>query len=176
MRSPIGWPSGAGKNGDERLSEKQTTDSVAIKEIFDLEQLEVNIFHASLASLTSENRNHAFSGQVSGAIARVGGAYGRRCGYQYALAARPFSVAGRSYACPPSFWSSMSRDGGSFCTRYVSAVQPDYLACHMSTSLQKAKRASSTRTRYLRQPDSKENPEASSMKASDDEIIKQFQE
>lgn len=50
------------------------------------------------------------------------------------------------------------------------------LACHMSTSLQKAKRASSTRTRYLRQPDSKENPEASSMKASDDEIIKQFQE
>ncbi|WP_156511915.1 hypothetical protein [Mycobacterium leprae] len=46
----------------------------------------------------------------------------------------------------------------------------------MSTSLQKAKRASSTRTRYLRQPDSKENPEASSMKASDDEIIKQFQE
>ena len=106
---------------------------MAIEKILDLEQLEVNIYRGRVQpgiGLPATNIRRARRGPVPG----VGGAHGRTR-LRSAFPARIFLRPGDAKA-PTVFLVERLRDGGSFCTRRVSAVQHGRTIFSMSASFQ----------------------------------------
>jgi acyl-CoA thioesterase-2 len=107
---------------------------VAIEEILDLEQLEINIFRGSMAGVGPGVPTRTFGGHVAGqslvsAVRTVGDGFHVHSLHGYFL--RP----GNSKA-PTVFLVERVREGGSFCTRRVNAVQHGETIFSMSASFQ----------------------------------------
>jgi acyl-CoA thioesterase II len=107
---------------------------VAIEEILDLEQLEINIFRGSMAGVGPGVPTRTFGGHVAGqslvsAVRTVGDGFHVHSLHGYFL--RP----GNSKA-PTVFLVEHVREGGSFCTRRVNAVQHGETIFSMSASFQ----------------------------------------
>ena len=111
------------------------TIRVAIEEILDLEQLEVNIYRGSVFSPDSGFLQRTFGGHVAGQslVSAVRTVDPR---YPGALAARLLPAARGCQGAPRSFSSSALRDGGSFATRRVNAIQHGETIFTMSASFQ----------------------------------------
>jgi len=107
---------------------------VAIEEILDLEQLEVNIYRGSVFSPESGFMQRTFGGHVAGqslvsAVRTVAPEFLVHSLHGYFL--RPGDAK-----APTVFLVERLRDGGSFCTRRVSAVQHGKTIFSMSASFQ----------------------------------------
>jgi acyl-CoA thioesterase-2 len=147
---------------------------VAIEEILDLEQLEINIFRSTVVSATPGIRNRAFGGRVAGqslvsAVRTVEAHYQVHSLHGYFL--RPGDPV-----APTVFLVERVRDGGSFCTRRVSAVQHGESIFHMQASFQIAQQGIEHQDSMPSAPDPDDIPDISSMIAFDDEGFKQFGE
>jgi acyl-CoA thioesterase-2 len=107
---------------------------MAIEQILDLEQLEVNIFRGGVHAAAPGLNNRTFGGLVAGqslvsAVRTVGEAFIVHSLHGYFL--RPGDPK-----IPTVFLVERLRDGGSFCTRRVSAVQHGETIFSMSASFQ----------------------------------------
>jgi acyl-CoA thioesterase-2 len=147
---------------------------VAIEEILDLEQLEINIFRSTVVNAAPGNRNRAFGGRVAGqslvtAVRTVDTRYRVHSLHGYFL--RPGDPV-----APTVFLVEQVRDGGSFCTRRVSAVQHGQSIFHMQASFQVAQDGISHQDEMPAAPAPDDIPEISTMIAFDGEGFKQFRE
>ncbi len=107
---------------------------MAIEEILDLEQLEVNIYRGGVFSPESGFMQRTFGGHVAGqslvsAVGTVGAEFQVHSLHGYFL--RPGDAK-----APTVYLVERLRDGGSFCTRRVSAVQHGKTIFSMSASFQ----------------------------------------
>ena len=107
---------------------------MAIEEILDLEQLEVNIYRGTVFSPEPGNVQRTFGGHVAGqalvsAVRTVDERHHVHSLHGYFL--RPGDPN-----APTVFLVERVRDGSSFCTRRVSAVQHGETIFHMSASFQ----------------------------------------
>jgi acyl-CoA thioesterase-2 len=107
---------------------------MAIEQILDLEQLEVNIFRGRVHDVAPGSGNRAFGGLVAGqslvsAVRTVDEAFTVHSLHSYFL--RPGDAN-----APTVFLVERIRDGGSFCTRRVTAVQYGETIFSMSASFQ----------------------------------------
>ncbi|CAN5460441.1 acyl-CoA thioesterase II [soil metagenome] len=107
---------------------------MAIEQILDLEQLEVNIFRGRVHAAAPGLNNRTFGGLVAGqslvsAVRTVGEGFVVHSLHGYFL--RPGDPK-----IPTVFLVERLRDGGSFCTRRVSAVQHGETIFSMSASFQ----------------------------------------
>lgn len=107
---------------------------MAIEEILDLEQLEVNIYRGGVFSPESGFMQRTFGGHVAGqslvsAVRTVAPEFGVHSLHGYFL--RPGDAK-----APTIYLVERLRDGGSFCTRRVGAVQHGKLIFSMSASFQ----------------------------------------
>jgi acyl-CoA thioesterase-2 len=107
---------------------------MAIEQILDLEQLEVNIFRGHVHDAAPGLNNRTFGGLVAGqtlvsAVRTVGEEFIVHSLHGYFL--RPGDPT-----IPTVFLVERLRDGGSFCTRRVSAVQHGETIFSMSASFQ----------------------------------------
>ncbi|HUH69691.1 MAG TPA: acyl-CoA thioesterase II [Mycobacterium sp.] len=107
---------------------------MSIEKILDLEQLEVNIYRGSVFSLESGNWQRTFGGHVAGqslvsAVRTVEPVYLVHSLHGYFL--RPGDAK-----APTVFIIERIRDGGSFCTRRVNAIQHGETIFSMSASFQ----------------------------------------
>lgn len=147
---------------------------MAIEEILNLEQLEINIFRGSVVSARPGNQERAFGGHVAGqslvsAVRTVDPRYQVHSLHGYFL--RPGDPNAATV-----FLVERVRDGGSFCTRRVSAVQHGETIFDMSASFQTDQTGIVHQDAMPAAPDPAELPDVSSMKAFDAEGFKQFQE
>ena len=107
---------------------------MAIEEILDLEQLEVNIYRGGVFSPESGFLQRTFGGHVAGqslvsAVRTVDSAFQVHSLHGYFL--RPGDAR-----APSVYIVERIRDGGSFCTRRVSAIQHGETIFTMSASFQ----------------------------------------
>ena len=107
---------------------------MAIEKILDLEQLEVNIYRGRVFSPESGYFQRTFGGHVAGqslvsAVRTVDGRYQVHSLHGYFL--RPGDAK-----APTVFIVERLRDGGSFCTRRVNAIQHGETIFSMSASFQ----------------------------------------
>ena len=107
---------------------------MAIEEILDLEQLEINIFRGSMAGVGPGVPTRTFGGHVAGqslvsAVRTVGDGFHVHSLHGYFL--RPGNAK-----APTVFLVERVREGGSFCTRRVNAVQHGETIFSMSASFQ----------------------------------------
>src|SRR3982074_670627 len=105
---------------------------MAIEEILDLEQLEVNIYRGGVFSPESGFFQRTFGGHVAGqslvsAVRTVDDRYQVHSLHGYFL--RPGDAK-----APPVFLVERLRDGGSFATRRVNAIQHGETIFSMSAS------------------------------------------
>jgi acyl-CoA thioesterase-2 len=118
---------------------------MAIEKILDLEQLEVNIYRGRVFSPESGFFQRTFGGHVAGqslvsAVRTVDPKYQVHSLHGYFL--RPGDAK-----APTVFIVERLRDGGSFATRRVNAIQHGETIFSMSASFQTDQSGSSTRTR-----------------------------
>lgn len=147
---------------------------MAIQEILDLEQLEINIFRSALGSAGPGIHNRSFGGRVAGqslvsAVRTVDSRYQVHSLHGYFL--RPGDPS-----APTVFLVERVRDGGSFCTRRVSAVQHGETIFDMSASFQTAQHGIDHQDEMPAPPDPDDLPAISSMIAFDDDGFRQFEE
>jgi acyl-CoA thioesterase-2 len=147
---------------------------VAIEEILDLEQLENNIFRSTVVSATRGKRNRAFGGRVAGqslvsAVRTVDSRYQVHSLHGYFL--RPGDPVASTV-----FLVERVRDGGSFCTRRVSAVQHGHSIFDMSVSFQSPQRGIGHQDVMPAVPAPDEVPEIDGMSSFDEEGFKAFAE
>jgi acyl-CoA thioesterase-2 len=147
---------------------------VAIEEILDLEQLEVNIYRGSVFSPNSAETQRTFGGHVAGqalvsAVRTVEPRYRVHSLHGYFL--RPGDAR-----APTVFLVERVRDGGSFCTRRVNAVQHGETIFNMSASFQTEQRGIAHQDVMAGAPEPGDLPDISAMKAFDDEGLKAFAE
>ncbi|BBX22325.1 acyl-CoA thioesterase II [Mycolicibacter terrae] len=147
---------------------------MSIEEILDLEQLEVNIYRGSVFSPLSANHQRTFGGHVAGqalvsAVRTVEPGFGVHSLHGYFL--RPGDAR-----APTVFLVERVRDGGSFCTRRVNAVQHGETIFNMSASFQCEQRGIGHQDVMPEAPDPKDLPDIAAMKAFDDEGFKAFAE
>lgn len=147
---------------------------VAIEEILDLEQLEVNIYRGSVFSPNSAETQRTFGGHVAGqalvsAVRTVDPRYRVHSLHGYFL--RPGDAR-----APTVFLVERVRDGGSFCTRRVNAVQHGETIFNMSASFQTEQRGIEHQDVMSGAPEPGDLPDISAMKAFDDEGLKAFAE
>lgn len=147
---------------------------MAIEEILDLEQLENDIFRSTVVNDSPGIRNRAFGGRVAGqslvsAARTVDPRYRVHSLHGYFL--RPGDPV-----APTVFLVERVRDGSSFCTRRVSAVQHGKSIFHMQASFQVPQHGIEHQNAMPSAPEPETIPEISSMIAFDDEGFKQFQE
>lgn len=107
---------------------------MAIEEILDLEQLEINIFRGGVFSPDSGFLQRTFGGHVAGqslvsAVRTVDPGFAVHSLHGY------FLLPGDARA-PSVYLVERIRDGGSFCTRRVSAIQHGRTIFSMSASFQ----------------------------------------
>lgn len=148
---------------------------MAIEEILDVEQLEVNIYRGSVFSSGSGNLQRTFGGHVAGqalvsAARTVDGHYRVHSLHGYFL--RPGDAK-----APTIFLIERVRDGGSFCTRRVNAVQHGETIFHMAASYQTAGQDGIAHQDVMPQAPAPEHlPDIHGMKSFDDEGFKTFAE
>ena len=107
---------------------------MSIEKILDLEQLEVNIYRGRVFSAESNDWQRTFGGHVAGqslvsAVRTVDGRFQVHSLHGYFL--RPGDAK-----APTVFIVERLRDGGSFCTRRVNAIQHGETIFSMSASFQ----------------------------------------
>lgn len=147
---------------------------MAIEEILDLEQLEVNIYRGSVFSPNSDDTQRTFGGHVAGqalvsAVRTVDPRFGVHSLHGYFL--RPGDAK-----APTVFTVERVRDGGSFCTRRVNAIQHGETIFNMSASFQTAQQGIEHQDVMPDAPDPVDLPDIGAMKAFDDEGFKAFAE
>jgi len=147
---------------------------VAIEEILDLEQLEVNIYRGSVFSPDSGFLQRTFGGHVAGqslvsAVRTVDPHYLVHSLHGYFL--RPGDAN-----APTVFLVERLRDGGSFCTRRVSAVQHGQTIFSMSASFQTDQEGVNHQDAMPAAPPPDGLPGLQSVKVFDDAGFKQFEE
>jgi acyl-CoA thioesterase-2 len=147
---------------------------VAIEEILDLEQLEVNIYRGSVFSPESGFMPRTFGGHVAGqslvsAVRTVDPHYLVHSLHGYFL--RPGDAKARTV-----FLVECLRDGGSFCTRRVSAIQHGQTIFSMSASFQTDQEGVNHQDAMPVAPPPDDLPGLQSVKVFDDAGFKQFEE
>jgi len=147
---------------------------VAIEEILDLEQLEVNIYRGSVFSPESGNWQRTFGGHVAGqslvsAVRTVEPKYQVHSLHGYFL--RPGDAK-----APTVFTVERLRDGGSFATRRVNAIQHGETIFSMSASFQTDQSGIHHQDAMPSAPPPEDLPGLTEIKAFDDAGFKQFAE
>ncbi|MBY0442663.1 MAG: acyl-CoA thioesterase II [Mycobacteriaceae bacterium] len=147
---------------------------MAIEEILDLEQLEVNIYRGRVFSPDSDNWQRTFGGHVAGqslvsAVRTVDPRYQVHSLHGY------FLRSGDAKA-PTVYLVDRVRDGSSFCTRRVSAVQHGETIFQISASFQTAQEGIEHQDAMPSAPEPENLPDIAGMKAIDDEGFKMFRE
>jgi acyl-CoA thioesterase II len=147
---------------------------MAIEEILDLEQLEINIFRGSVASTGSGIRNRTFGGHVAGqslvsAVRTVDDRYHVHSLHGYFL--RPGDPQFRTV-----FLVERIRDGNSFCTRRVSAIQHGETIFSMSASFQTEQHGIEHQDDMPWAPGPEEIPEVRSTHYLESDVFRQFAE
>ncbi|MDT5014687.1 MAG: acyl-CoA thioesterase, partial [Mycobacterium sp.] len=147
---------------------------MAIEEILDLEQLEVNIYRGGVFNPESASFQRTFGGLVAGqtlvsAVRTVGDDFLVHSLHGYFL--RPGDPK-----APIVFLVERLRDGGSFCTRRVSAVQHGETIFSMSASFQTDQSGIEHQDVMPAAPAPDDLPEVRSMKFFDTAGFRQFEE
>jgi acyl-CoA thioesterase II len=148
---------------------------MSIEKILDLEQLEVNIYRGSVFSSPSGNWQRTFGGQVAGqslvsAVRTVDSRYQVHSLHGYFL--RPGDAKSRTV-----FIVERLRDGGSFATRRVNAIQHGETIFSMSASFQADQSGIEHQDAMPRSaPPPDDLPELTSVRAFDDAGFRQFEE
>jgi acyl-CoA thioesterase-2 len=147
---------------------------VAIEEILDLERLEVNIFRGAGLNFTPGNQTRSFGGHVAGqtlvsAVRTVDEGYHVHSLHGYFL--RPGNPE-----APTVFLVERVRDGTSFCTRRVSAVQNGKTIFTMAASFQVPQRGIVHQDAMPDAPPPEELAEVRMMEAFDASSFRQFEE
>jgi acyl-CoA thioesterase II len=147
---------------------------VAIVEILDLEQLEVNIYRGSVFSPDSGFLQRTFGGHVAGqslvsAVRTVDPRYQVHSLHGYFL--RPGDAKQRTV-----FLVERTRDGGSFATRRVNAIQHGEIIFNMAASFQVHQEGISHQDVMPAAPPPDGLPGLQSVRVFDDAGFKQFEE
>jgi acyl-CoA thioesterase II len=147
---------------------------VAIQEILDLEQLEVNIYRGSVFSPQSGFLQRTFGGHVAGqslvsAVRTVDPQYQVHSLHGYFL--RPGDARERTV-----FIVERTRDGGSFTTRRVNAIQHGEIIFSMGASFQTDQEGIHHQDAMPAAPPPDGLPGLNSIKVFDDAGFKQFEE
>jgi acyl-CoA thioesterase-2 len=147
---------------------------VSIEQILDLEQLEVNIYRGSVFSPESGNWQRTFGGHVAGqslvsAVRTVDPRYLVHSLHGYFL--RPGDAKAHTV-----FLVERIRDGGSFCTRRVNAIQHGETIFSMSASFQTDQSGIEHQDVMPSAPPPDDLPGLRSMKVFDDAGFRQFDE
>ncbi len=147
---------------------------MAIEEILDLEQLEINIFRGGVFSPNSGFLQRTFGGHVAGqslvsAVRTVGPEFGVHSLHGYFL--RPGDAN-----TPTIFLVERLRDGGSFATRRVNAIQHGETIFSMSASFQTRQGGIEHQDAMPSAPPPDDLPGLKSVKVFDDAIFRQFDE
>ena len=147
---------------------------MAIEEILDLEQLEVNIYRGSVFSPESGNWQRTFGGHVAGqslvsAVRTVEDRFQVHSLHGYFL--RPGDAV-----APTVFTVERLRDGGSFCTRRVTAIQHGETIFSMSASFQTDQSGIEHQDSMPAAPPPDDLPGMTATKAFDDAGFRQFDE
>jgi acyl-CoA thioesterase II len=147
---------------------------VSIEKLLDLEQLEVNIYRGSVASLESDNWQRTFGGQVAGqslvsAVRTVEPGHLVHSLHGYFI--RPGDAK-----APTVFIVERLRDGGSFCTRRVDAIQHGETIFSMSASFQTDQDGIHHQDAMPSAPPPDDLLGLQSIPVFDDAVFKQFEE
>ena len=147
---------------------------MAIQEILDLEQLEVNIYRGSVFSPQSGFLQRTFGGHVAGqslvsAVRTVDPQYQVHSLHGYFL--RPGDARERTV-----FIVERTRDGGSFTTRRVNAIQHGEIIFSMGASFQTDQEGIHHQDAMPAAPPPDGLPGLNSIKVFDDAGFKQFEE
>ncbi|MCV7028499.1 acyl-CoA thioesterase II [Mycobacterium sherrisii] len=147
---------------------------MAIEEILDLEQLEVNIYRGRVFSPESGYFQRTFGGHVAGqslvsAVRTVDPRYQVHSLHGYFL--RPGDANE-----PTVFIVERTRDGGSFATRRVNAIQHGEIIFSMGASFQTDQEGIHHQDRMPSAPPPDGLPGLDSIKVFDDAGFKQFEE
>ncbi|OBF80212.1 acyl-CoA thioesterase II [Mycobacterium sp. 852002-51163_SCH5372311] len=147
---------------------------MAIEEILDLEQLEVNIYRGSVFSPDSGFLQRTFGGHVAGqslvsAVRTVDPRYRVHSLHGYFL--RPGDAKERTI-----FLVERTRDGGSFATRRVNAIQHGEIIFSMGASFQTHQQGISHQDAMPAAPPPDGLPGLQSVRVFDDAGFKQFEE
>ncbi len=147
---------------------------MAIEEILDLEQLEVNIYRGSIFSPESGFLQRTFGGHVAGqslvsAVRTVDPQYQVHSLHGYFL--RPGDAKARTV-----FIVERSRDGGSFATRRVNAIQHGEIIFSMGASFHADQEGIHHQDSMPAAPPPDGLPGLDSIKVFDDAGFKQFEE
>jgi acyl-CoA thioesterase II len=147
---------------------------MSIEKILDLEQLEVNIYRGSVFSPESGNWQRTFGGQVAGqslvsAVRTVDPRYQVHSLHGYFL--RPGDATASTV-----FIVERLRDGGSFATRRVNAIQHGETIFSMSASFQTDQSGIDHQDAMPSAPPPEDLPGLTEMRAFDDAGFKQFAE
>ncbi len=147
---------------------------MSIEKILDLEQLEVNIYRGSVFSPESGNWQRTFGGQVAGqslvsAVRTVDPRYQVHSLHGYFL--RPGDATASTV-----FIVERLRDGGSFATRRVNAIQHGETIFSMSASFQTDQSGIDHQDAMPSAPPPEDLPGLTEVRAFDDAGFKQFAE
>ncbi|MDT5139588.1 MAG: acyl-CoA thioesterase [Mycobacterium sp.] len=147
---------------------------MAIEKILDLEQLEVNIYRGSVFSPDSGFLQRTFGGHVAGqslvsAVRTVDPRYQVHSLHGYFL--RPGDAKERTV-----FTVERTRDGGSFATRRVNAIQHGEIIFSMGASFQTDQEGINHQDAMPAAPPPDGLPGLSSVKVFDEAGFKQFEE
>ncbi|WP_343599472.1 acyl-CoA thioesterase II [Mycobacterium sp.] len=147
---------------------------MAIEKILDLEQLEVNIYRGRVFNAESSAWQRTFGGHVAGqslvsAVRTVDPRYLVHSLHGYFL--RPGDAT-----APTIFLIERIRDGGSFCTRRVNAVQHGETIFSMSASFQAAQTGIEHQDVMPSAPPPDDLPALTSIRVFDDAVFRQFDE
>lgn len=147
---------------------------MAIEEILDLEQLEVNIYRGRVFSAESSDWQRTFGGHVAGqslvsAVRTVDPGFLVHSLHGYFL--RPGDAK-----APTVFLVERLRDGGSFCTRRVNAIQHGQTIFSMSASFQTDQSGIEHQDAMPTAPPPDNLPGLRSVKAFDEAGFRQFDE
>jgi acyl-CoA thioesterase II len=147
---------------------------MSIERILDLEQLEVNIYRGSVFSPESGNWQRTFGGQVAGqslvsAVRTVDPRYQVHSLHGYFL--RPGDATASTV-----FIVERLRDGGSFATRRVNAIQHGETIFSMSASFQTDQSGIDHQDAMPSAPPPEDLPGLTEMRAFDDAGFRQFAE
>src|SRR6201987_6111626 len=147
---------------------------MAIEKILDLEQLEVNIYRGSVFSPESGYFQRTFGGHVAGqslvsAVRTVEPGHLVHSLHGYFI--RPGDAK-----APTVFIVERLRDGGSFCTRRVNAIQHGETIFSMSASFQTDQEGIHHQDAMPAAPPPDGLPGLNSIKVFDDDGFKQFAE
>lgn len=147
---------------------------MSIEQILDLEQLEVNIYRGTMWSPESGFLQRTFGGHVAGqslvsAVRTVAGEFEVHSLHGYFL--RPGDAT-----APTVYIVERLRDGGSFATRRVNAIQHGETIFSMSASFQTDQSGIEHQDTVPSAPPPDDLPALTDMKAFDDAGFKQFEE